>query len=181
MAMIDYGAIAFKNGECIQTDFFGDMEKMVGYKNELDGNFFSYLGDKDLTVCFYKCMMKIHFKSDEDKEESFEEWFNCSGFVKWKLYEKYIFTNCIDKAAHIKVKNLGHNYFLFTMDYNGDKYKCIFGYGVDFPYYKKTKRYNYYRSIGFLMKDFFYNIKNNLIYDIKSWFYIRMYKIINKK
>ena len=34
MAFIDYGAIAFKNGKCIQNDYFGDMLEMVGWEDE---------------------------------------------------------------------------------------------------------------------------------------------------
>lgn len=34
IAFIDYGAIAFKNGKCIQNDYFGDMLEMVGWEDE---------------------------------------------------------------------------------------------------------------------------------------------------
>lgn len=35
MAFIDYGAVAFKNGKCIQGDMFGDMLSMVGWREEV--------------------------------------------------------------------------------------------------------------------------------------------------
>lgn len=34
IAFIDYGAIAFKNGKCIQNDYFGDMLEMVVWEDE---------------------------------------------------------------------------------------------------------------------------------------------------
>lgn len=33
MAMIDYGAIAFKNGKLISTDMFSPMKDMVGWED----------------------------------------------------------------------------------------------------------------------------------------------------
>lgn len=41
MAMIDYGAIAFRDGVCIQKDYFMSMKDAVGYTVEgIKGNFF---------------------------------------------------------------------------------------------------------------------------------------------
>ena len=55
MAMIDYGAIAWKNGRLISTDMFTPMKDMVGWDdNDLDiedplvNNYFAYVGDKIL-------------------------------------------------------------------------------------------------------------------------------------
>ena len=76
MAIIDYGAIAFKNGKCISTDMFTPMIDMVGWedtKNDtyhnyntnedkplaLKGNYFAYIGDSDCTVAFYKTGLRI--------------------------------------------------------------------------------------------------------------------------
>ena len=67
MAMIDYGAIAWKNGKLISTDMFTPMKDMVGWDDSdldieppLKGNYFAYIGDKDFTLAFYKDTMRIH-------------------------------------------------------------------------------------------------------------------------
>src|SRR5574344_1860060 len=67
MAMIDYGAIAWKNGKLISTDLFTPMKDMVGWDDSdldleppLEGNYFAYIGDKDLTLAFYKHTMRIY-------------------------------------------------------------------------------------------------------------------------
>ena len=63
MAMIDYGAIAWKNGKLISTDMFTPMKDMVGWDDSdldieppLEGNYFAYIGDKDLTWHFIKTL-----------------------------------------------------------------------------------------------------------------------------
>ena len=60
MAMVDYGAIAWKDGKLISTDMFTPMEDMVGWsdnsKYKLEGNYFAYIGDKDLVIGFYKSL-----------------------------------------------------------------------------------------------------------------------------
>ena len=45
-----------------------------------------------------------------------------------------------------------------VLNYNGDKYKVYFGYGVDFDAYKKWHIVNYYRSLPFYWRNFIYNI-----------------------
>ena len=67
MAFIDYGSVVKKNGEIIQKDFFMDMKESVGFTlgkleykdwtNDeiiINGNFFSYMGDKDFLICIYR-------------------------------------------------------------------------------------------------------------------------------
>ena len=71
MAMMDYGAIAFKNGKLVSTDVFTPMIDMVGWEDTeediyhdyynntdkplgLKGNYFAYIGDEECTVAFYK-------------------------------------------------------------------------------------------------------------------------------
>ena len=76
MAMIDYGAIAWKNGKLISTDMFTDMKNMVGWDDsDLDNdeplinNYFAYIGDEDFTLAFYKNLMRIYnpyFTYDND-------------------------------------------------------------------------------------------------------------------
>lgn len=46
MAMVDYGAIAFKNGKCIQTDMFTPMIDMVGWE-DTEKDTYRYMGVLD--------------------------------------------------------------------------------------------------------------------------------------
>ena len=81
MAFIDYGAIAFKNGKCIQNSFFMDMKESIGRSIDgIDGNYFSYIGDSDLVIAFYKCQMVIFTDTLVDKV-----YFNCSNSITDKL------------------------------------------------------------------------------------------------
>ena len=74
--MIDYGAIAWKNGKLISTDMFTPMKDMVGWNDSdldiespLEGNYFAYIGDKDFTLAFYKSVMRMYnstFSYDSD-------------------------------------------------------------------------------------------------------------------
>ena len=64
--MMDYGAIAWKDGKLISTDMFTDMKDMVGWddsnietESPLVNNYFAYVGDKDFTLAFYKSIMRI--------------------------------------------------------------------------------------------------------------------------
>ena len=99
MAMIDYGAIAFKNGKLISTDMFTPMIDMVGWEDtdkdmyhdykankyrplELNGNYFAYVGDADVTLAFYK-MQLVSVQRFKDGTFSYHhEYFNCTNYHK---------------------------------------------------------------------------------------------------
>lgn len=173
MAGIDYGAIAFKDGVCIQEEEFNDMKKSVGYETEKQkGNFFSYVGDKYLTACFYKSY--ILFISNGKPVEKFEEnsgvLYVGVGYVDWKKYENYIVIEKDDgfEFVDFTIKNLGYNSYDFRMEYNGHKYRCVYGYGIDYPFYKRTKRFNYYRSIEFKISSIKYKI-SNIFYNLERF------------
>lgn len=139
MAFIDYGAIAFKNGKCIQNDYFGDMLEMVGWREEsLDGNFFSFVGDKDFTVCFYKTYMNILGEG-----EARTVYLN-NNFIGWKKYRTVCFPDNSSEVVEIVVTPRQKNCYTFKMEYKGDKYKVIFGCGIDYDYWIKTGIFNYY-------------------------------------
>ena len=105
MAMIDYGAIAFKNGKLISTDMFTPMINMVGWEDDendtyhdydtnkdnplkLNGNYFAYIGDKDCTIAFYKCQMVISQRYEGENRFSGE-------------FELPIFDFCNEHIDHI--------------------------------------------------------------------------------
>ena len=170
MAMIDYGAIAWKDGKLISTDMFTPMEDMVGWsdKNDdkefkLDGNCFAYIGDKDFTVGFYKSLMRIHCSLDEYYTETI--YFGEESFEKWRCWRKWGFLNSIDDSFELIVRpRRFHDYYICELDYRGHHYKVAFGYGVDLKYYKKTHIIDYYGTpwfrIGSLCRDMKYKFED---------------------
>ena len=153
MAMIDYGAIAWKNGKLISTDMFTPMKDMVGWDDSdsnieepLVGNYFAYIGDKDFILAFYKNLMRIYnpnFSYDNDIIFFGSERFK--GRKKWWLWTT---SNHKDVEIIVKPKRF-HNYYVCHMKYNGDKYKVAFGYGVDLKCYKKWHIIDYYGTPWF--------------------------------
>lgn len=175
MAMIDYGAIAWKNGKLISTDMFTDMKDMVGWDDSgsnndepLINNYFAYIGDEDFTLAFYKNLMRIynpHFTYDNDTI-----FFGSERFEGWKKW--YVWTRSNHKDAEIIVKpKRFHHYYVCHMEYNGDKYKVAFGYGVDLAYYKKWHIIDYFGTPWYMLKGAWFNFKHihlyDCVYDIK--------------
>jgi hypothetical protein len=160
MAMIDYGAIAFKNGKLISTEMFTPMMDMVGWEDtandtyhdynaekdvplKLKDNYFAYIGDKDCTIAFYKTTMRIVDKFEGDFYNKVE-YFGNSEYI-WRKWESWQDGNNI-----IVTKRNG--YFVCKWKYKGDKYKVYFGYGVDYGSYKKWRIVNYYRSPIYIVR-----------------------------
>ena len=159
MAMMDYGAIAFKNGKLISTEMFTPMKDMVGWEDtkdnvytyypvkgksvdlplELKDNYFAYIGDIDCTVAFYKTSIVIVERYNNKDKNYFHNYENFSNRYKWSKWDCY--------AGRSEVKVTRRNgYYVCKWKYKGDKYKVYFGYGVDLPYYKQWRMVNYYRS-----------------------------------
>ena len=167
--MLDYGAIAFKNGKLISTEMFTPMKDMVGWEDtendvyhdyntdenkplKLKDNYFAYVGDKDYTLAFYKEQIVIAQKYNDGTFYYKHEYFNCTNYV-WSKWEKY----AGEGLEKIKVTKR-NGYLVCKWKYRGNKYKVYFGYGVDLPYYKKWHIVNYYRS------------PQHRLYKIKRWF-----------
>lgn len=181
MAMIDYGAIAFKNGKLISTEMFTPMVDMVGWEDtendayesrshivgepesdymkpiKLKGNYFAYVGDKDCTLAFYKEQIVVVERYDDGTFSYHHECFNCTNYI-WSKWEDY----AGEGFAKIKVTKR-NGYLVCKWKYRGDKYKVYFGYGVDLNYYKKCHMVNYYRSPKYRL------------YKIKRWFKDKIY------
>lgn len=184
MAMMDYGAIAFKNGKLISTEMFTPMVDMVGWEDKdtdvyesrphttdepesnymlplkLNGNYFAYVGDSDCTLAFYKCQMVVVEKYNDGTFRCEHEYFNCSNYT-WSKWEDYAGEN----LAKIRVTKR-NGYLVCRWKYKGDKYKVYFGYGVDLHSYKKWRVVNYYRSLDYYIHSIPNWIKNK-IYDWK--------------
>lgn len=172
MAVIDYGAIAFKNGKLITTKMFTPVTKTIKFKsvpetiNKFD-NYFVCIGNENIIVGFYKDIVHWWIKQEDGSYEETTEWLSWSHYDGWKQWTQELCTaNCID-WLQIKVKPQNGYYVAYINDRrNNDEYKVYFGYGVDVEFYKKTGRVNYYRSPEYFFKSLPYKIKN-IIYDIK--------------
>lgn len=165
MAMVDYGAIAWKDGKLISTDMFTPMEDMVGWSCEgLRSNYFAYIGDINFTVCFYKDTMRIVCPHNLIKDELV--YLNGTTFEGWRCWRKWYMINSIDETVELIVRpRRFHDYYICTMKYRGHKYKVAFGYGVDLAYYKKTHIIDYYGTPWFRVKSWLRDIH----YKIEDW------------
>lgn len=168
MAMVDYGAIAWKDGKLISTDMFTPMKDMVGWTDNheyrLEGNCFAYIGDEDFTVGFYKDVMYIYNRINKNDNEIV--YFNSSPFIKWSKWRKWYIINSLSDEVEIIVRpRKFHDYYICTMKYRGHKYKVAFGYGVDLKYYKKTHIIDYYGTPWFRVK----SICDDIKYNFRNW------------
>ena len=160
MAMMDYGAIAFKNGKLISTKMFTPMIDMVGWEDtekdtyynyntekdeqlKLNGNYFAYIGDAECTVAFYKTVMRIVERYD-NKFYNHTELFN-NGYYTWTKWTNWAHGNDMKVTKR-------NGYYVFKWKYKGDKYKVYFGYGVDLASYKRCRIVNYYRSPEYIFR-----------------------------
>ena len=167
MAMVDYGAIVWKDGKLISTDMFMDMEEAVGWsdngKYKLEGNYFAYIGDKDFVIGFYKSLMHICYCSDDGcKEETV--WFGWENFKNWRKW-KSLFSIGDDYVELIVRPRRFHDYYICKMKYREHHYKVAFGYGVDLGYYKKTHIIDYYGTPWFRISSLCRDIK----YKFEDW------------
>lgn len=177
MAMLDYGAIAFKNGKLISTDMFTPMIDMVGWEDtekdtyhnydkdideplNLKGNYFAYIGDSDCTVAFYKTTIRIVENVGGKFFNSIE--YLGSTYFTWSKWEQWLHGNDIKVTKR-------NGYYVCKWKYKGNKYKVYFGYGVDLGYYEKWRMVNYYRSPEYRL----YNIKQWFKDKVYNWKYLR--------
>lgn len=122
MAFIDYGAVVIKNGAIVNSEeFFQEMKSAVGWElKDVKGNYFAYIGDKNITIGFYKTSFVLCNENGLKKKI----WAN---FENKKSFRYQI------GGANIHIKNLcGRDLvYLCSMDYKGDHYHVVFGYGID--------------------------------------------------
>ena len=141
MASIDYGAILKVNDKFINKDcdLFMRMKDCVGftlktaYHNKygdinIDGNYFVYAGDENLLMCFYKgsCVVVsngviLGVYSTEFKSETFfldETKLTISRLDNTYKKDEY---DCKYRSYRFKA----------TWEYKGNKYECIYGYGIE--------------------------------------------------
>lgn len=157
MAYIDYGSVVKKNGIIIQKEMFMDMKKAVGfriksikqsyketvyeddenykphtpkhydYNHIVDGNYFSYIGDKDLLVCVVKCRLLFIsngriIKCINGMEEDMTYWWWERKSFKFEVNGvKFYIKRLADNRGRYKLR----------FEYKGDLYEVLYGYGVD--------------------------------------------------
>lgn len=133
MAMIDYGAVVFKNGICQNPDeFFMDMQRSVGWsdsdgpdREKTDGNFMVYAGDEHLTVAAYKYYCRIL----SEKSVALELW-DSAPLGSETRHKSYRFSV---SGTPFCLRSLGdyHRVLWLQFSYKGDHYNVIYGYGID--------------------------------------------------
>lgn len=187
MSMMDYGAIAFKNGKLISTEMFTPMIDMVGWEDtekdvyesrphtvgepesnymkpiRLKDRYFAYVGDSDCTLAFYKEQIVIASRYDDGTFRYYHEYFNCTNYT-WSKWEDY----AGEGFAKIKITKR-NGYLVCKWKYKDDKYKVYFGYGVSVGYYEKWHIVSYYRSPECRLREIKYWLKNK----INEWKYLK--------
>lgn len=152
MAVIDYGAVVFKNYECLNpAQLFTSMKDMVGWEDDdtytyrnsnneiesikLKDEYYAYAGDKDVTVGFFKesiciCGKYKHPTRGGETHYVIYEALNLSNY-KWKSWHWQS-----AKAGKMQISHrFGH--LVFKWKYKGEYWKVHFGYGVRYKWYMK--------------------------------------------
>lgn len=189
MAMIDYGAIAWKDGKLISKDMFTNMVDMVGWTDDgylgLEDEYFAYVGDEDLTLAFYKNLMRVYRKDypyrqyDTDNEGKETIFFGFENFNKWKYWHDWFYVSGDEVDIKVYPRKF-HNYYVCKMSYRGHKYKVAFGYGVDLGYYKKTHIIDYFGTPWYKLKRIWFNFKHIHLYDFLYDIKLRLKRRWNK-
>ena len=126
MAMMDYGFIAKKNNTLLYPEkgnIFMDMKTAVGCSiEEIDGNYFTYLGDKDMFVAVYK----THFIIFVNGKEAKSVYRMNDDNLTYKKYRLKFNVNGVE----FDLKRLGQSQFKLRFRYKNDVYVIIYGYMV---------------------------------------------------
>ena len=96
--------------------------KIIKTKLKINDEYFSYIGDKKFLVCIYKGMIKVISNGEVIKI------INDMGYDNSKLIEEHEINGV---KFHIKRTYPGCNRYRLQFKYKGDKYDCLYGYGVD--------------------------------------------------
>jgi hypothetical protein len=186
MAMVNYGAIVWKDGKCVSTDMFDNMQEQVGWVDDnvefynegryqitnLNHNYFAYAGDEYFTLAFYRNMICIYRKSNIDDEPPWVEAMYFGGYTHKVDFSEYAYASPLgwnDYEARVKVyKKPFHQYYVCKMRYGGHKYKIAFGYGVDYDYYKKTHIVDYYGTPWHKAKNWWHDFKHDVYWKFRE-------------
>ena len=171
MAMMDYGAVAKKNGKIISNPKGGlfqnlsslkwssesptEDETMVSGVTTTDipftvsmaGNHFVTLGDKEFLIGFYK----THFNVAVNGEMINIHYWRWYDEEYRPVFKPKYFSFCTNSNSLVvvKVERVGRRdsdsqVYLASFSYKGDKYEVLFGYGVDPSLGYTFSKRNYY-------------------------------------
>lgn len=97
-------------------------EHFQTFPHTIRGNHFAYIGDRDLTLCFYKNTVKVIV----NQLEAQEIW---CGIASHKVSHRL---NINGAQIHIRpVYKTDNRVYHCSMSYKGDHYNVVFGYGID--------------------------------------------------
>ena len=187
MAIMDYGALTWKDGVLLsETEFFDDMQEMVGWndegqENQLAHNWFTYIGDEELTIMFYKYCMKIYSKGRDYYNDVI--YFGSENFEGWRKWEQLFIINAPnaqdDHLAKLTVRKAKFGtYYIAILRYKGHKWKVTFGSGVCYDTYTKyhimsawnMPSHKWYRFKMDAKQLFCYDLKRLSMWEITYWF-----------
>lgn len=125
LAYHDYGYILKKNNEIIKTkDLCMNMKETVGISIEgVSDNYFAYMGDKEMFVAIYKDIAVIFVNGKEVKRIKMMD---SDHRLSYKRYRLLFDVNGI----RFELKRLGDSQYRIRFTYKGDRYSCVYGYGV---------------------------------------------------
>lgn len=112
MAVIDYGAVLFKNGVQQNHELFMERPDVP----EIDESYFVYAGDDHIRVAVYKIYAYA--------------WLDHRCFMWWHCPTGKSDHTVVD-GVDIHIKALSSNVFWMKFTYNGDHYNIVYGYGID--------------------------------------------------
>jgi len=139
MAMLDYGVVLKKNGIVLhRDDLFMNMQKAVGftidklqdkdneeYIYQINGNYFVYIGDKEMLICVYKTQLLI-ISNNEIIHRVYG-----ANIDSYSMHDKFRLKFEVN-GVKLDIKRISYgNMYLFRYWYKGNLYECIYGYGVD--------------------------------------------------
>lgn len=94
----------------------------ISYRDNIDGNYFAYVGDENFTVCIYKTSATFLL----NKEMALHTYGCVYDGIRCRRSSKIKVGNVV-----IRIKYISHSQFLMQFSYKGDNYNIIYGYGID--------------------------------------------------
>jgi len=132
MALIDYGAVVFKNG-VIQNEnnFFMDMQKSVGWSSEQKGNYYAFVGNERLTVAVSR--NACHIFTDKKiflRCHGMHFFDQCDVLITTNPHIKKVIRFVFDNIG-FRIKEITFNVYMLSFSFENNHYNIIYGYGID--------------------------------------------------
>lgn len=159
MAFLDYGAILKVNGKIknLNQSLFMEMKEAVGFEiksipyqyewdgkihdseHHIEGNYFVYFGDEEVLFCVYKNVLQVVVNKQVVHHVAFS----------YEQEYKQVLVDQFENTPVIRVKRIcGSDKLHLKVQYKGNNYEVIYGYGIDNRIYSynqaKKKQRGYY-------------------------------------